>query len=161
IDNVDVSSSELQGSNYGPSPFLDTPNSMVNWRGRLTNDFENEITVQGEYVIPKIEVRLSTDYRYVSGQTYTKVARALHYMIDPAGDPNDPSNLADFNQGRVRYFAEPRGQRRLDATSILNFRLEKILPFKGGTHMGVFADAFNLMNRGEDLSVITRRGSSF
>jgi hypothetical protein len=38
IDNVYFSSNPLQGSNYGPSPFLDTPNSLFNGDGTLTDE---------------------------------------------------------------------------------------------------------------------------
>ncbi len=157
IDNVDFSFSDLQGSNYGPSPFLDTPNSRVNWQGSLTNDFKDEITIQGQYIIPKVDVTVSADYRYVSGQTFAPVARATEFLTDP----NDPNSATPFNQGRVRYFNKPRGSDRLDATNNLNFRAEKFFAFNGGTRLGVFGDVFNVFNKGEDTEVQTAFGDTF
>ena len=156
IDNVDFSFSSLLGSNYGPSPFLDTPNSLFNGQGTLTNDFKNEVTLQGQYIIPKIDVTVSADYRYVSGQTYTAQGRATDYL----SDPNDPNSLTPFNQGSVRYFIEPRGSRRLDATNVLNLRAEKFFSFEKGGRLGVFGDVFNVFNTGEDTSVGVRFGST-
>lgn len=161
IDNLDFSANELLGSNYGPGPFYDTPNSLINYDGVLTNDFKNEVTLQGQYVIPRIEVTVSGDYRYVSGQTYTPVAVAGSFMIDPNGDPADPDNLTLFNQGPVRFFTESRGSRRLDATNVLNLRAEKYFSFTGGSRLGVFADVFNVFNTGEDTTVNTVIGDTF
>ena len=158
IDNVDVSFSELIGQNYGPSPFLDTPNSTVNWQGTLTNDFKDEVTLQGQYIIPKIEVTVSGDYRYVSGQTFTPVDRSTSFLSDP-NDLGSPT--IGFNQGRVRFFSEPRGSRRLDPTNNLNFRAEKFFSFEGGTRLGVFADIFNVFNTGEDTEVNANVSSTF
>ncbi len=158
IDNVDFSFSDLQGSNYGPSPFLDTPNSRVNWQGTLTNDFKDEITIQGQYIIPKVDVTVSADYRYFSGQTFAPVARVTDYLVDP----NDPGGATmPLNQGRVRYFNKPRGSDRLDSTNNLNFRAEKFFAFNGGTRLGIFGDVFNVFNKGEDTEVQTNFGSTF
>ena len=116
------------------------------------------MTLQGQYIIPQVDVTVSGDYRYVSGQTYTAQGRATEYLIDPTGSQNDPNNLAPFNQGRVRYFIERRGSRRLDATNNLNLRAEKFFSFEGGSRLGVFADIFNVFNKGEDTDVSVTYG---
>ncbi len=143
--------------NAGPSAYLDTPNDNINAYGLLTNDYRDEITIQGQYVIPSIEVTLSADYRYASGTTFNATDRATCFLIDP----NDPSTCTgSFTQApSVTYRVESRGSRRLDATNVLNLRAEKYFSLKGGTRLGIFADAFNLFNAGEDTGVQTRRSS--
>ncbi|HEY3174870.1 MAG TPA: TonB-dependent receptor [Candidatus Polarisedimenticolia bacterium] len=162
LDNVDFSSSQgnnNSGQNGGPSTFLDTPNSFINADGTLSNDPKNEWKIQGYYQVPKAEVGLSLIYVYYSGRTYTQVGRATCFLADPM-DPNSCSE--SFNGATsVRYFTEPRGSRRLDPYSNLDFRAEKFFPFEGGSKLGVFANVFNVFNKGEDTAQFIRQGSSF
>jgi hypothetical protein len=117
--------------------------------------------VQGQYITPRVDVTVSADYRYFSGQTYAAEGLASEYLIDPDGSPNDPNNLARFNQGRVRYFVDERGSKRLDATNNLNMRAEKFFSFEKGSRLGLFADIFNVFNKGEDTAVNVRYGRRF
>jgi hypothetical protein len=158
IDNVDFNTSTSNnnsGQNGGVGAFLDTPNSLVNAKGRLTNDPTNQWKIQGTYVIPKIEVKVSGNYTWVTGPTWTRVSSCL----DQDPDPN-VTDCFNFNQGTVRYFAEPRGSQRLDANNNFDFRAEKYFKFNG-TELGVYADIFNVFNKGEDTAVNIRDGSSF
>jgi hypothetical protein len=52
IDNVGFDgASDSGGQDAGPSPFLDTPNSKINWDGKLTHDPTHQIKLSGTYVI--------------------------------------------------------------------------------------------------------------
>jgi hypothetical protein len=65
------------------------------------------------------------------------------------GDPNT-ADCHDFPQtdvvGRVRYFAETRGTRRLQGFNELNARIEWKPKVGKKGNLGVILDAFNLLN---------------
>jgi len=139
-------SSDSGGQDAGPSPFLDTPNSKINWDGHLTYDPTNQIKLQGSYVFPGINLWLTADYTYYTGTTYTKKSECL--LSNDDGDPLT-ADCHDFPQAgiaRVRYFAEERGSRRLDPFNELNARVEWKPPIGKGGRLGVILDAFNLLN---------------
>jgi outer membrane receptor protein involved in Fe transport len=154
IDNVSFSSTG--GGNGGPGGFLDTPNSLVNARGRLTNDNTHQVKLQGSYLIPRLNLSLSGNYTYLTGNAYTQRPNCL--LVDPDGDGE--TECYSFNQGAVRFFGEPRGSRRLEATNQLDLRGEWS-PGIGGGRIGFIADVFNVTNQGRALTVETRDNSAF
>jgi hypothetical protein len=147
IDNLGFdAASDSGGQDAGPSPFLDTPNSKINWDGHLTYDPTNQIKLQGSYVFPGINLWLTADYTYYTGTTYTKKSECL--LSNDDGDPLT-ADCHDFPQAgiaRVRYFAEERGSRRLDPFNELNARVEWKPPIGKSGRLGVILDAFNLLN---------------
>jgi outer membrane receptor protein involved in Fe transport len=146
IDNVGFdASSDSGGQDGGPSPFLDTPNSKVNWDGHLTYDPTNQLKISGTYLFSGINLWLTGSYTYYTGTTYTKKSECL--LSNDDGDPltNDCHSFPQEGIARVRYFSEERGSRRLDPFNELNARVEwKPKLWKG--NLGVMVDAFNLLN---------------
>jgi outer membrane receptor protein involved in Fe transport len=149
IDNVGFDAgTDSGGQDAGPSPFLDTPNSMINWNGRLTHDNTNQIKLQGTYVVAPANLWLSANWTYYTGDTYTKKTSCL--LVDDDADPLTPSVCHDFPQtdvvGRVRYFAGPRGSYRLPGFNEINARMEWKPPVGKSGNLGVIVDVFNLLN---------------
>jgi hypothetical protein len=155
IDNVDFdASSDSTGQEAGPSPFMDTPNSKVNWKGRLTYDMPHQVKLQGTYAFAGPHLWLSGNWTYYSGTTYTKKSQCL--LSNDDGDPltNDCHNFPQ--PGTVRYLAETRGSRRLADFNELNVRLEWMPPIgKRGT-LGVSLEGFNVFNHSQVTSVQVR-----
>ena len=141
------------GGNAGPSAFLDTPNSTVNWDGRLTHDQTHQVKLQGSYLIPRWNLALSGNYTYHTGDTWTPRSNCL--LTDPDGDGE--VSCHDFPQGSVRYFAETRGSRRLPARNELDLRGEWKLPLGTG-EVGFIVDVFNVTNQGRPEEVEDRDG---
>ena len=56
---------------------------------------------------------------------------------------------------------EPRGTRRIEASSVLDVRLEKTLPLGSGRTAGVYFDIFNVLNQGVPLAVQEGSGAAF
>ena len=144
IDNVGFDgSTDSGGQDAGPSPFLDTPNSKINWDGRLTHDPTNEIKLQGTYVFDAPKLWLSANWTHYSGDTYTKKTDCL--LSNDDADPTT-ADCHVFPQtavvGRVRYFAEPRGSHRLPGFNELNARLEWKPTFGTKGRFGLWPDHF-------------------
>src|SRR6185436_16282340 len=126
--------SDSGGANGAPSPFLDTPNSLVNAEGRLTHDQTHQMKLQGSYAIPKWGLLFSGNWTLYSGDTYTRRTTCL--LTNDDGDPNTPLDCHSFPQGTVRYFAEPRGEHRLPTASEVNVRAEWSHSFKEALKLG-------------------------
>ncbi len=162
IDNVGFdASSDSGGQDGGPSPFLDTPNSKINWDGRLTYDPTNQIKLSGTYMIPAANLWLTGAWTYYTGTTYAKKSQCL--LSD---DDNDPltADCHVFPQddiAQVRYFAEPRGSRRLDAFNELNARVEWKPPIGKNGRFGVVMDVFNVLNNAQVQEVQDRDNGFF
>ena len=148
IDNVSFSSTG--GGNGGPGGFLDTPNSLVNADGKLTNDNTHQVKIQGTYLIPKLNLSLSGNYTFLTGTTYTLRSNCL--LVD--------GECFDFEQGAFRYYGEPRGSRRLPARNEVDLRAEW-QPKVGGNQIGIILDVFNATNQGRPETVETRDGANF
>ncbi len=151
IDNVSFSSSG--GGNGGPGSFLDTPNSLVNAKGHLTNDNTHQVKIQGTYQIPKWNLSLSGNYTYLTGTSYTLRSNCL--LLDP-----NSNSCFRFEQGAIRFFGEARGSRRLPARNEVDLRAEW-QPKIGGDRLGIILDVFNATNQGRPETIETRDGSTF
>ncbi len=159
IDNLTFSGT-YGGSS--PSSFLDTPNSLVNAEGRLTYDNTHQVKLQGQWDIPEINLSLSGNWSIISGDTWNRRSRCL---LTDDGNGVLGDGIVDchsFPQGTVRYFAEPRGSRRLPARNELDVRAEwyKNIGSSDG-RIGLFVDIFNINNQGRATEVEDRDGSSF
>ncbi len=152
VDNVSFSSSG--GGNAGPSSYLDTPNSLVNSFGRLTNDNTHQVKIQGTYAIPKWNLSLSGNYTYLTGNTFTR--RVNCFVLNQS----DTDCFNDFEQNLGRYFGERRGSNRLPARNEIDLRAEWG-PKIGGGKIGIILDVFNVTNQGRATDVETRDISSF
>src|SRR5262249_7687606 len=130
--------------------YLDSPNSRVNWYGRLLHDQTNQVKFQGTYVVPKVGLTFSGNYTFFSGDTWTPRERCL--LVG--------GSCYNFSQGTVRYFSAPPGSRRLPSASTLDLRAEWFHDFRGSGRLGIFADAFNLNNQGRPTEVQARVGST-
>jgi hypothetical protein len=108
------------------------PNRLVNAYGRSPFDPTHEFKVLGTGRIPWWGgFNGSAMYRYATGGTWARevVVRGL-------------------NQGQARVRVEPRGTRRLEATNILDLRLEQAWRIARTGRLGVYVDVFNVTNRG-------------
>ncbi|HEX4823755.1 MAG TPA: TonB-dependent receptor [Candidatus Polarisedimenticolaceae bacterium] len=162
-DNVGFDgASDSGGQDAGPSPFLDTPNSKINWNGHLTHDPTNQIKIQGTYAFERPHLWLSGNWTYYTGDTYTKKSQCL--LVDDDNNPATPDVCHAFPQdgiAKVRYFAEPRGDRRLPGFNELDLRLEWKPPLGKKGNLGVIADVFNVLNYTQIQSVQDRDNGSF
>jgi outer membrane receptor protein involved in Fe transport len=147
IDNVGFGPG---GGNGGPGTFLDTPNSLVNAEGTLTHDQTHQIKLQGEYIFPGIGVRLGANYTYFTGDSWTRRSNVL-LVDDGAGG----FERYDFSTVPFRYFTEPRGSRRLEATNNLDLRAAWQREIGPGL-FGLAVDVFNVFNQGRAEEVFDR-----
>ena len=156
IDNLGFDEAGI-GANtpFFAGGFLDTPNSLVNAQGRLTHDQTHQIKLQGTWVLPSINLALSTNYTYHSGDTWTPQSDCL-LTDDGNGQIGDGIfDCHEFPQGPQLYFAEQRGSRRLPARNEIDIRAEWQHDFE---NIGVLAfqfDVFNLTNQTRPTQVET------
>lgn len=162
IDNVDFDiASDSTGQEAGPSPFLDTPNSKVNWDGKLTHDQTNQVKLQGTYYFAAPQLWLSANWTYYSGDTYTKKSQCL--LSNDDGDPatNDCHSFPQDAIAKVRFLAEPRGSRRLPSFNEINARLEWKPSIGKKGNLGAVLEVFNLLNHSQVTEVQDRDNGSF
>jgi hypothetical protein len=148
IDNLGFDENGI-GANtpFFDGGFLDTPNSLVNAEGRLTHDQTHQIKLQGTWMIPSINLLLSTNYTYHSGDTWTPRSDCL-LTDDGNGEIGDGIfDCHEFPQGPQLYFAEPRGSRRLPARNEIDIRAEWQHEFTNAGILGLQIDVFNLTNQ--------------
>jgi hypothetical protein len=149
IDNLG-SSGTYGGDNA--SSFLNTPNSLVFAEGKLTNDPTHAVKLQGSYAFPKLNLLLSGNYTFNTGDTYNLRSNCL--LVD--------GECYDFNQGTVRFHGEPRGSRRIEDKSELDLRAEWYLDVgEEDARIGLFLDIFNVTNQARFTLVEDRAGSAF
>lgn len=123
------------------------PNRSINNEGRSSGDSPHQVNLQGTYLLPAWGgVRVSGGYRYFTGLPWGRTVAITGLM-----------------QGTLQGVRlEPRGTRRLDATSVLDVRLEKTFPLGGSRRAaGIYADLFNVTNRGVAAGVQEASGNAF
>ena len=152
VDNVSFSSQG--GGNAGPSGFLDTPNSLVNAYGPLTNDNTHQVKLQGTYAIPKWNLSLSGNYTFLTGNTFTR--RVNCFVLRET----DTRCFNGFEQTLGRYYGEQRGSQRLPNRNEIDLRAEWGPKIAGGK-IGIILDVFNVTNQGRATAVETRDGGNF
>lgn len=149
IDNLSFSTT-YGADNAGG--WLNTPNSLVNAEGRPTYDPTHQVKLQGTYQIPAINLSLSGNYTFNSGDRWNMRSNCV--LVD--------GECFDYNQGTTRVFAEPRGTRKLDDYSQLDLRAEWYHPMGGGDgRIGAFLDVFNVLNHEQVTLTEDRAGSAF
>ncbi|MCI0618247.1 TonB-dependent receptor [bacterium] len=141
--------------------FLDTPNSLINAQGRLTHDQNHQFKLQGTYILPSINLSLSANYTYHSGDTWTPRDDCL-LTDDGNGVIGDGIfDCHEFPQGPVTYFAEPRGSRRLPARNEIDLRVGWEHNFAQQYELGLYVDIFNLTNQSRPTEVEPMIGEGF
>jgi len=135
--------------------FLDTPNSLVNAEGRLTHDQTAQLKLQGTRIFPSLHLAVSADYTFHSGDTWTPQADCLLTDEGNGVVGDGIRGCHAFPQGTVRYFAEPRGNRRLPSRNELDLRVEWNRDFEEKGRLRIAADVFNLNNQGRPTEVET------
>ncbi|HVP89779.1 MAG TPA: carboxypeptidase regulatory-like domain-containing protein [Terriglobales bacterium] len=115
------------------------PNFWINADGHTTVDLPHQIKVQATYVIPVADVNFSLYYQGISGYTWTTRYRT-----------------ASYSQGRVTFFAEPRGSHRYPFWNNVDVRLEKTFQLARRYKLGLIFDVFNLFNANTITSWGTR-----
>ena len=137
---------------------LQTPNSLVNARGRLTHDQTHQIKLQATWILPSRHLSVSGNYTFHSGDTWTPRTDCL--LTDDGNGVIGDGILGchSFPQGPFQYLAEPRGSRRLPARNELDLRIEWYHDSAKGGRLRLFADAFNLNNQTRPTEVETLVG---
>jgi outer membrane receptor protein involved in Fe transport len=106
----------------------ENPNTLINAKGRDPLNQTVQFKAQGSYFAPYAVV-VSGFYRYLTGLPYTRTLL-----------------VEGLPQGPVTVFAEPRGSRTVDATNVIDLRVEKSFQLGSGGQFGLILDVFNLTN---------------
>jgi hypothetical protein len=112
--------------------FFQSPNAHTNANGTLPLERRNQIKVEGLVKGP-FGINLSGYFRYLSGLPVTRTVSNNY--------------LGLTLKQNVTIYAETRGSEFIPAAVQLDLRLEKTVNI-GGLNIGVFADCFNVFNRG-------------
>ena len=104
-----------------------SPNSWINRDGHVTWDPKHMLKIQGTYILPG-DIWFNAHFSYISGNTWTKKI------------------ITQLNQGRIAFFAEPKGSRRYDARMNLDLRLEKTFMLAEKYRFSLMMDIFNVFN---------------
>ncbi len=155
IDNLGFDETGL-GANtpFFDGRFLDTPNSLVNAQGRLTHDQTHQVKLQGTWAVPRPNLLLSANYTFHSGDTWTPRTDCLLTDDGNRVIGDGVLDCHEFPQGPVRYFAEPRGSRRLPSRNEVDVRVEWQHEF-GEQQLSLICDIFNLTNQTRATEVET------
>ena len=126
---------EVSGANDGLGQFQ-TPNYVVN-RGDSREPFDRPVVVKlfGSVKMPA-EVRMSYNFFYTAGAPWNRTV-----TVQPPAAWAAANGVSTASQ---TIWVEPRGDRRNQAISNLDLRLEKLFRFSGHNELGVFIDAFNV-----------------
>ena len=122
------------------------PNSLINFQGNVVFDPTHELKILQTARLPWWDgFNLSAVYQFRSGTTWARRA------------------LIQLNYGFDQILMEPRGSHRIDSTSTLDVRVEKLISTgrQQSRRLGLYAEAFNLLNRGVAASVIADSGQYF
>ena len=119
------------------------PNYWINADGHSTYDPTHMLKIQGTYVLP-FDISFNAYFRAITGNAWT-----TRYRTDY------------LNQGRVTFYAEPRGSKHYDVASILDVRLEKTFNLAKRYRLGVILDAFNVLNAATVTNWATRVGYDY
>ncbi len=104
------------------------PNFWMNAEGNLTFDPTHQVKIQGTCVLP-FDISFTAYFRAVSGNRWT-----TRYWT------------TRLNQGRVTFYAEPRGTNQYPMQKILDIRLEKAFSLADKYRLGLILDIFNVFN---------------
>jgi len=120
-----------------------TPNDLIN-----TADGRHEFTtwqgkLHGTWEVPWWGLKLTPILRHQAGQPW---GRVFQYR---------------FNYGTTRVLAEPLGTRRQDNITLLDLRIEKVIPIRGESRVSGFIDVFNMFNANPEQNITWSSGTSF
>jgi len=126
---------EVWGNNNGLGQFQ-TPNYAVN-RGDSREPFDRPVVVKlfGSVKMPA-EVRMSYNFFYTDGAPWNRTV-----TVQPPAAWAAANGVSTASQ---TIWVEPRGNRRDQAITNLDLRLEKLFRISGRHELGVFIDAFNV-----------------
>jgi hypothetical protein len=126
-----------RGCNGCPTPtvFLNDPNSLINYPGRLIDDPTFSWKLVGNYSLP-LGFNTGWFFRHTTGDTWAATSR-----VGPI-----------VNQPNVTIFVEPAGSRRFPSQNLLDLRLEKQIPFYKG-QLRFTMDMFNVFNSAYAIQV--------
>jgi hypothetical protein len=113
--------------NYGGGTY--DPNFWINAYGHATNDPTHMFKVQASYLVPVIDLNVGIYFRGITGNGWTQRYRTSR-----------------FNQGRITFFLEPRGNEHYAMDKQLDVRLEKIFTLAKKYRLGLMMDVFNVFN---------------
>jgi len=117
------------------TPFLNDPNSSINFPGRLSLDRTTTWKIVGMYQLP-LGFNAGWYLRHTSGGTWAATV---------------PVRIV--NQPGVRVLGEPAGSRSLPSQTLMDLRFEKQFVISG-SQLRFTMDVFNLFNSAYALSVV-------
>ncbi len=119
-----------------------SPNTQINFDGRLPGYNEDEAKLRLSYELPW-RMRLSASFTYLSGERWTPTI----------------STIRDANRDRWNLFATPRGGEKYPARRQLDLRVSQTLFRRDRLGAEAFLDVFNALNGGSALAWTTRRNA--
>ena len=127
--------------------FPSTPNE------RTENEFENWLLKISGTVDAGWGIRVTPAFKASSGVPYGR------YFSVAGCSATVTTNCSNY--GTQLVLAEPIGTRRQDAIVLLDFRVEKQIPFATRGKLGLFVDLFNALNSDTAANINWRSGASF
>ncbi len=109
--------------------FMDTPNTLINFPGRLKDDPTFAWKIVGTYALPW-GLNTGWYFRHATGDTWTPII-----AVRGGDNPN------------IRILTEEAGSRRLPSQNLLDMRIEKQLGIYSG-QLRFTVDMFNVFNNG-------------
>jgi len=126
----------------GPGTFFETPNGLINARGKPFWDRTNQLKALGSYFAP-YGIRISGVLRYQTGQPYARWF-----------------TVSGLNQGTITVAAEPAGSQRLPSVTTADLTFAKQFNVGKGRLEGSF-DIFNIANANYVTSINSGSGSAY
>jgi TonB-dependent receptor-like protein len=117
------------------TPFLNDPNNLINFEGRLVNDPSFAWKIVGTYDLP-FGFKTGWFFRHQSGDTWATTISLPRRLVSQGG----------------RILGEPLGSNRLPSQNILDLRIEKQFGFNHG-QISATADIFNVFNTATVIAV--------
>ena len=127
--------------------FPSTPNE------RTENEFTNWLLKVSGTVDAGWGVRVTPVFKTSSGFPYGR------YFSVAGCSATVTTNCSNY--GTQLVLAEPIGTRRQDNIVVLDFRVEKQIPFATRGKLGLFLDLFNALNSDTAVNINWRSGASF
>jgi hypothetical protein len=127
----------------------------VTWRDNWNSIPTNPNQLQQSDLLPVRLMKITGSYEPGWGLRFSPLLRYQQ------GDPFARTVSARLNYGTETVPAEETGASRRDDIVIFDLRSERKFALKGGTSVGVFLDAFNILNSNAVTALITSTGSSY
>lgn len=127
----------------------------VTWRDNWNAIPINPNQLQQSDLLPVRLFKITGSYEPAWGLRFSPLVRYQQ------GDPFARTVSVRLNYGTENVPAEETGARRRDSVVVIDLRSERKFSLRSGMTVGVFLDAFNLLNSNAVTSLIASTGQSF